>query len=326
MFERVFGRTRTLAEWRWRFREAPAGRAYVQLLEVDGAPAGHMAHVPVATWIDGRRLVAGHGGDTMVLPEARGRGGMRQLVESFLAGDHGFDLRLNFPSDVAKPLFQRYGAGTLAGRLPLWVFRARLQRPLPAVARPPASALLAAGRLLAQRPAPRLAVGTLTELGAEVDELATASASFARCIRVRDAAYLRWRWLDQPGGHWTIRAARDSDGRLRGISVLGLDQGQRGLTGSIADLLARDAPALRALLVDASRVLVAAGAGAVTAKYLDPRPWARRVLLRSGYLAGAKEDFIARGLTAAAADVPDRAGAWYLTRGDTEPWPNMTGA
>ncbi len=325
MFERVFERHRSLTEWRWRFRDAPAGPADIQVLQLDGSLVGHLAHVPMATWVDGRRLVLAHGGDTMVLPESRGKGGMQLLVEGFLASPHGFDLRMNFPSDMARGLFVRYGAGNVLGQVPLWVCRLSLSRPLPAVAQPVARGALAAFRALTAWPRPRVRVEPLSDPGHEVDELADASAEFARCIRIRDAAYLRWRWLEQPDACWKLRAARDANGRVVGLSVLGLESGERGLSGSIADLLARDASALRALLLDGAATLGAQGARSISCFYLDPRPWARRVLARAGFLRAklTSHQFICRSLTPAAGDAPELLESWYLTRGDTEPWPNM---
>ncbi len=324
MYERIFERRRPDAEWRWRYREAPAGPAYIQVLELDGSLVGHIAHAPMPTWVDGRRLVLGQGGDTMVLPESRGRGGMRLLVETFLSSPHGFDLRMNFPSEMARERFVRYGAGNVLGQLRLWVCRRQLSRPLSAVAQPVARGALAGFHALTAWPAPRVRVEPMPDPGHEVDELAEASAAFARCIRIRDAAYLRWRWLEQPEAYWDLRAARDRDGRLVGVSVLGLDSGDRGLSGSIADVLARDSAALRALLVDATATLGSRGARSISCFYLDPRPWARRVLVRSGFLPAHIEShqFICRSLTPAAGDAPERLESWYLTRGDTEPWPN----
>ncbi|MGZ8693515.1 MAG: hypothetical protein ACXWZT_12405, partial [Gaiellaceae bacterium] len=227
-------------------------------------------------------------------------------------------------SAMAKPLFVRYGAGTVVGTLPMWVRRHKLTRPLPTFARPLARMVLAAGRFVADRPQPRVTVEPLAELGAEVDELAEASASFARCIRVRDAAYLRWRCLEQPDARWEIRAARAPDGRLSGISVLGLEDGERARHGWINDLLAPDGRTLRALLVDGVTTLVGQGASSVYCYYLDPRPWARRVLLRSGFLPSGGHPFISLAFSPAAGDAPERLESWYLTRSDTEPWPSLT--
>jgi hypothetical protein len=326
VYEAVHGRKRSLAEWRWRFQGPPAGHGLLHVLENEGEIVGHISHIAFPTWVDGQRLVAAQGGDTMTLPACRGRGGMRQLVDACLS-ELTADLRLSFPSDMALPLFVRYGAGTFVGAMPSWVRRHSLNRPLPAPAAPLARATLAAARFAADHPRPRVAVEALDELGAEVDELAGASASFARCIRIRDSAYLRWRFLAQPDARWEIRAARAEDGRLTGISVLGLeaDADERGRTGWINDLLAPDRPTLRALLVDGVARLVAQGAGSVRCHYLDPRPWARRVLVRSGFLlSGEVHPLIVRALSPAAGDAPEQLGSWYLTRSDTEPWPSLT--
>ncbi len=324
VFETVFGRKRSLAEWRWRFQEPPSGPAMLHVLENEDGIVGHISHIAFPTWVDGRRLVVGQGGDTMTMPACRGKGGLRQLVDASLS-EHNYDLRMSFPSDMARPLFVRYGAGTVVAALPSWARRHSLTRPVPALAAPLARTALAAASFAADWPRPRVTVEALEELGAEVDELAEASASFARCIRIRDSAYLRWRWLAQPDARWEIRAARAEDGRLIGFSVLGLEAGANGRTGWINDLLAPDRQTLRALLVDGVAKLVAQGAGSVRCHYLDPRPWARRVLVRSGFLpAGEEHPFIVRPLSAAAGDAPVRAGSWYLTRSDTEPWPSLT--
>jgi Acetyltransferase (GNAT) domain len=324
VYENVFGRRRSLEEWRWRFQGSPAGPGMLHVLENEDGVVGHIAHIPFPTWVDGQRLVVGQGGDTMTLPACRGKGGMRRLVEASLS-EHTYDLRLSFPSAMARPLFVRYGAGTVVAALPSWVRRRSLTRPLPALVTPLARAALAAGSFAADRPRPRVAVEALDELGAEVDELARSSASFARCIRIRDSAYLRWRWLAQPDARWEIRGARAEDGRLTGISVLGLEEGAHGRTGWINDLLAPDLLTLRALLLDGVARLVAQGAGSVRCHYLDPRPWARRVFVRSGFLpSGEAHPFIVRPLSPAAGDAPERPGSWYLTRSDTEPWPNLT--
>jgi hypothetical protein len=57
----------------------------------------------------------------------------------------------------------------------------------------------------------------------------------------------------------------------------------------------------------------------VTFSYLDPRPWARHALLRSGFVPSARGINVLTG----ARSGPDPAvtqdlDAWYLTLGDTE--------
>jgi hypothetical protein len=318
----LWHRRRPLEEWRWRFLEAPAGPSHVLVLEDErGDVVGHLASSPFPTWVDGRRLRGVLGGDLMVAERYQGRGGMRLLFQA-LEVSHDFDLRLGFTSEMATPRVQRYGS-RLLGTLPTWTHRLRPTRPGLGRARPLVGAGLRAASFAATRPRPRLLVERLAALGSEVDRVAAESAAFARCVRIRDADYLRWRWLEQPGGHWTIRGALASDGTLRGLSVLGLDHGDRGLTGSISDLLAPEPAVLRALLVDAVQTLAPHGCGVVALPLLDPRPWARRTLLRAGFLPRDGADAITcRSLSAAAGEAPERRESWYLTRGDTEPWPN----
>jgi hypothetical protein len=326
LYAAVFGRPRSLDEWRWRFLGSPSGPADMFLVEDADRVVGHLGQAPMPTWVDGRRLLLGQGGDTMVLPSHRGRGAMRMLVEASLA-DHPYDILLRFPSEMARPRFVRYGAGVEVGTLPLWVRRNTLTRPVPAPLRPLARGVLAAARFAADLPRPGMRVEPLQELGPEVDALADGSKVFARCIRVRDATYLRWRWLEQPHTTWHIRGARGADERLRGFSVLGLEEGERGtLVGWINDLLAPDAVTLRALLVDAARELVERGAASVYCYYLDPRPWAKRVLVRSGFLRSGGHRFLARPSSSEAGDEVSRLDSWYLTRSDTEPWPNLVDA
>jgi hypothetical protein len=319
----LWHRRRPLEEWRWRFLEAPAGPSHLLVLEDEhGDVVGHLASSPFPTWVDGRRLRGALGGDLMVAERCQGRGGMRLLFQA-LEASHDFDLRLSFTSEMATPRIQRYGS-RLLGTLPLWTHRLRPTRPHLGRARPLVRAGLQAVSFASMHPRPRLLVEPLSALGPEVDRLAAESAAFARCVRIRDAAYLRWRWLEQPGGHWTIRGALASDGSLRGLSVVGLDHGDRGLTGSISDLLAPEPAVLRALLVDAVETLASHGCGAVTLLLLDPRRWAERTLLRAGFVPGDSGDAVTcRSLSAAAGEAPERRESWYLTRGDTEPWPSV---
>jgi GNAT superfamily N-acetyltransferase len=319
----LWRRRRPLAEWRWRFLDAPAGPSEIVVLEDDdGDVVGHVANSPFPTWVDGRRLSAALGGDLMVAERYQGRGGMRLLFQALESSPRRFDLRLSFTSKMATPRIQRYGSRVL-GTLPIWTHRLRPTRPLPGPARPLVRAGLRAVTPAGTRPRTGLVVEPLRAPGPELDGLAADSGAFVPCIRIRDAAYLRWRWLEQPGGHWTMRVARADDGSVRGVSVLGLESGPRGRAGSISDLLARDPAALRALLLDAVEALAPHGCGAVTFALLDPRPWARRTLIRAGFLPGDSGNAITcRSVSPAAGEAPERRESWYLTRGDTEPWPN----
>jgi hypothetical protein len=317
MFERVHGRPRSLDEWRWQFRAGPEGPALIYLLDHRGTAVGHQAAIPFAAWIDGRHARLALGCDTMILPEHRGQGGVGRLVQAFLAEPHGFDARLGFPTDRTADLVRRHGGGLLLGSLPKWVRLLTGPRELGAGGRLATPIVKLHGRL-ASLPSPRLEVTALDDLGRGVDELASESRSFAPCIRIRDAAYLRWRWQERPGAQWTILGVH-RERELSGLAVIGVQDSPIGPRGRVVDVLARDSQSLRALLCEAVRRLAAAGCERVVCEYKDPRPWARRAFLRAGFVPlGGDLTIVGRALSERAGQVPESLGAWYLTRGDTD--------
>ena len=300
MIGRVFGDVRSPSYWRWQYRDAPEGPALIHVLERGGRLVGHWAHIPVSVFVGGHRLRLGRGRATMVLPEFEGQGGMRLLVETFLAHEHGFSVRIGFPTDKSAVLLQRYGAGRHLGCMPRWYLAGR------------------GYSRVASLPRPSLLVEPLRDLGAEIDALAEMSASFAPCIRVRDAAHLRWRWQQEPGSRYAIHGARRPGGELRGLVVFRNVRSAGGGSAFIDDLLAVDAEATRALLLSATDALAELGYSRIVLDYLDPRPWVRRALLRSGFLPrGRKINVLAGSLSAEAGDAPEQLVSWYLTRGDT---------
>jgi Acetyltransferase (GNAT) domain len=318
MYNAVFDRSRSLAEWRWRFLRAPDGPALIHVLESNGRLAGHLAHVPGRVRVDGAERRIGFGCDMMVAPELRSRGGMRSLVDAFLSSAHGFDVRMNFPNERAAELMQRYGGGRVLGSIQQWTRWAERGTSLPAPAR---LALTGSTRLRARiatlRP-PALAVEDLREPGAEVDELARDAGAFCRCIRIRDSAYIRWRWLEHPMRSWRVRAVRTGSG-LRGYAVSGPAEEAYGRIGLVVDLLARDEAATRALLLDAFDALAAEGCASVVCDCLDPRPWAKRAMSRAGFVPRQHGPRVLAGaLSDSVGSAPEGLASWYLTLGDTD--------
>jgi hypothetical protein len=320
LFLKVFERRRSDATWAWRFRNAPSGPALIHVLERHGEIVGHIAHVGFPTHAHGGGPIAlAHGGDTMVDPGLQGGGLMRGLVEAFLVSDHRFDARMNFPTDKAARLMERYGGGRYLGRIPQWV---RAARPAVAASRagtamkPVAWLGTAAGRLVSSAPSSAV-VETADRTTSEYDDLARASAAFAPFIRVRDARYVTWRWLEEPDTAWTLIEAR-SVSQLRGWAVIGVDAAEPGL-GRIVDLLAADAGTTRALLVEGARRLEARGADRVTVDLNDPRPWAARACLLAGFVRfGTGVNVVSKALSPAVDASIERLDSWYLTRGDSD--------
>jgi hypothetical protein len=126
--------------------------------------------------------------------------------------------------------------------------------------------------------------------------------------------------LEQPGQEWRLRAAREADGGLLGFAVSGarIHPVSGARQGVIADLLARDAEATRALLLDAWSALVRAGCHSVSCVYLDPRPWSRRAMFRSGFRPRPGPLVACGSLSSSVGGEVTRLESWYLTYGDTD--------
>ncbi len=86
----------------------------------------------------------------------------------------------------------------------------------------------------------------------------------------------------------------------------------------MADLLTRDAAALRALMLDAWTRLVEEGCDRVVCTYLDRRPWSTTAMRRSGFRP-CDGPLVACGpLSSAVDETVGKLDAWYLTHGDTD--------
>jgi hypothetical protein len=321
LFNDVFARDRSDAAWAWRFRDAPDGPALIHVVERDGRIVAHTSNVGFRTHADGgrRRILVAHSGDLLVVPEHRGKGLMRRLTFAIEGNGYPFHARLSFPTDQAARYSEGFGGGRLLGRLPQW---ARASRPTLAARRTTGPARLAAFvgtaalRTIARFPS-RTETTPAAEVSSEYDELAAASARFARFVRVRDAGYVRWRWLDQPDRSWHILEARRR-GELRGWAVFGLDHDD-GSLGRIVDLLCLDGSSARALLVDAARRLEARAADRVVLDLQDPRPWVDRACLQAGFVRyGTGLNVFAKALTTEVGREIEDLGSWYLTRGDSD--------
>lgn len=314
MFRSMLG-DRSIAEWEWLFLRGPGGPAMIGVLESEGRPVGSDAHIPVWGWVQGRRVRLAIGCALMIHPEFRGQGGGEKLLKSFLAREQSADVNFGCVNEASGRLMKQHMPQGDVGMVPQWVRRTTRDTKRFTLLTSAAERLY--GRLVSW-PRPNVAVVELLELGTEVDELADESASFAPCIRVRDATYLCWHWIEGPDQKWRFRAARDPDGRLRGLVVIGARNEGDCRRGIVADVLVRDEQALRALLLDAWDRLLEDGCDSVTCVYQDPRPWARRALRRSGFRPGPGPIVACGPLSSAAGPIAGQLEAWYVTGGDTD--------
>ena len=319
MFLECFGTPRSRRKWRWRWFGASRARGDALILESDGAPIGHWAGSTADMWHDGRRERVLLGGEVMVRPQYRRRGGMGMLITAAreIAVAHA-DVWIGFATDDASRVTAANGGGRVIGRMPMWVVWPRSFPHLPAPANYLAARLLAGWRALVFFFLPCAVTEILTSASwSEVDALALTSASYAGCIRIRDAAYLRWRWLERPEGQVTVFASREKSGRLTGWAVIGVESGGRRI-GRVLDLLASDRASLRGLMRRSLKDLTADDCEVITCDYLDPRRWPRSVLRVAGFASRPGKTMTALRMSPEDGRASDAIESWYLTRGDTD--------
>ena len=325
LFAAVFDSHRPIESWRWWYFGLPSAPSFVRVLIVESEVAGHLGKVDFPTFLGGRLGVVALSSDLAVHPDHQGQN-LRLMLPAFGDGDSGYEVKMSFPTDrMVGRTARRDPDAVLPGRMTQWArwhtataVAASRGRPIPGLLRRLIDLALHLLGPVFDRTAARLAIENEEHPGAEFDSLAAASASFATCIRRRDAAYVQWRWLDNPTGAWTVWTARH-DGELVGWAVAGRRHGDPSGTGRIVDLLAPDARTLRRLLAFSAARLRDEGCDIVTFELVDPRRWARRACFTAGFLPrGIGPNIALRKMKPEMRAIAGRGDAWYLTMGDTD--------
>lgn len=309
--------------YRWLYRDNPHGPARTFVARSGDELCGCTSLFPRRVALGPREIPAALGGDAFVLPAYRRRG-LAQALHGHSLRALGETPRFMFgpPAPANLRVLQRVGArpvrtlrhftAVLRGEfLSRWLAEHApprgalgfLQRQARARASLLAQAVDTAARLFDRAtharatPAPRPLV-PLTDADERFDALWTAwqaqqaaSGAGATVTPVRDRAYLRWRFLAQPGrcvSLWALPAAQgagESDAApaearpLAGYAVL--EHGRRHLW--VHDLLALSRRDARALLIGLRALAAQAGLEAVTLR-LDPDGPFVAAALTAGYL------------------------------------------
>lgn len=276
LFSRSFPHApRSLDEFAWKYRRNPLGNEHISLtFDADRRLVGHYAGYLVPFRKGTRNLVAHQVGDTMTDPSIRhiGRGRTSVLGKTALDFYGRFcegHVAFNYGFNVAN--IQRFSLRFLrSDRVEPVLYRILDARRAPA----PLRATL------------RLTSGVTLELvrepSWEFDELFGRVSSAYGFLARRDAAYVRWRYLDAPDGRFVVVALRKWR-QLVGWLVYRLDS-SRLLLG---DLLVH--PEAVGSLDVALGHLVAVHRPATVEGWFPPRPrWLSDHLGRIGFLTTAE--------------------------------------
>lgn len=216
-FNRVFRETngpsyvdRELATWHWQFRDNPEGSRISLAVADDGTVAAQYAGVPlrVSTPLGQQTFV--HIVDSFVHPEYRQglkapglfvNTALPWFADCYRRGDA---VPYGFPVPRAERIGQRYLHYNRLRVVDYLCRRLGCETNL----QPPAGIAIA-----------RMDALDDEDLVSEVDGLFARFAAQRSCLTIRDAAYLRWRYLEAPSQPYEIWAAR-AFGSLLGWCVL----------------------------------------------------------------------------------------------------------
>jgi GNAT superfamily N-acetyltransferase len=246
LYEQVFGAEateRSRRRWSWQYEKNPllAGSGpVIWMAREEGRLLGQMAAMRVRLWFGGREVQASWGNDYFVRVDAQGRG-LGALLSNAWSDHEDVALALGL-TPSSYPLFKKLGFVDV-GPVPLYqkvmdasaVARRRLGPLLGAAAGPGLRAALRLRFGRPPRPAADVAVRPAAGFSDEYDALwERARASYAMCVR-RDAAYLRWKYLECPHRRYDLLEARRG-GELVGYAVSRLDDYRGTRLGWIVDV------------------------------------------------------------------------------------------
>lgn len=315
LFRRVFGQERSLAHWRWKFQDNPAGQQILLAVTETGELVGQYTAVPVRVNLDGKRIIFSQPVDTMVDPHYRRGlkkpGLFASLFQKFIE-EYGGHERAAVMYGFPNPEVFRIGHRLL--QYAPYPVVAKLVKPTgDAPHRTPLQQMV---KLLHQG---RVEVGQVGRFDPSVDRL------WARCERelhvatIRDARYLNWRYGECPDVEYRLLQARERmTGRVCGLAVLRL-----GWVGHAVGLLV-DWLVPRGEWVTADRLLdrichevESAGMKELQAWMPSASPW-RQFLLEWGFEpVESNLIFVARTYTPAVS-LERITPLWYCTMGDSD--------
>ena len=276
LYARCFDRPIGLGHWRWKYAHPESGF----LVEEAGAVVAHYGGVPYRHVLPDGPGVACQGADSMTAPEHRRRGlytalvraahdRWRALGHAFVDGAPNENWGRSREASGWEPLFQ---VELLVRPLrPLAILRRRLglldrdrAGRVPSIAERLAAAVLDRARA---RRDPSVRVSLERGVGAGIDALWRDCAGDARIAIVRDAAWIRQRWLAAPDRDYALLVADRGPQAAAGYAVVRIEQRDGARFAWLADLLTRagDEGAQQALLAAATALARSRGAEKIQA-------------------------------------------------------------
>lgn len=314
LFRRVFGKERSLAHWRWKFRDNPEGPQVCLAVTDAGEIVGQYAGIPVRVAVDGKPYIFSQAVDSMVDPHYR-RGlkkpGVFASVFNEFAKEFGGDGRVTILWGYTTPEALRIGQRLLG-----YVALHQVVKLVRSVEAP--SHLTPWQQMAELFRRTRCPIRQVSRFDARADRLWERCRAELRVATVRDARYLNWRYADCPDVKYQLLVAGGTMGiPALGIAVLRLGWLDRPVACLVDWLVPSWAKAVADQLLGRSfEEARLAGLKELHAWFPRSSPW-HQYLIERGFHAVEAACMTVRQFTPA---VPlDLLNAtWYYTMGDSD--------
>lgn len=334
---RAYGSKRTLAQWHWQFDPLLGGKKPFIVAKENGRVVGTQALMPIAMLDAAGDILTAKSEETLVDSSMRGKGVFQKMYEPLTAYALEQGVKAIWGFTPANKAFEDIGfqvpdrTSQLVHPLSVRAAAAFGDSVGTGMRRVAMSAAIGAASFVS---AARVALASDRGLGIRLEVLeqppAEAGALCREFVRgwggttiLRDQAYLKWRYYDNPAVRATLLGAYRGD-TLVGWVAYSLDEASMGYIVDAIVLRTDDAPRiLHALMLQAVLTLRAAGAVAIRSWRLNAHPFDQlisKIALRLGfYLLRRGEPvvlYLAPGQAAAASlAVWDD---WFVTRAYTQ--------
>lgn len=252
LFRQAFGQECSLEAWRWKYEGLPGTTEHIILVrDGDGALCGHYASLLFTVVYREREIKGALRVDFMVRPDLQRKGIGSLLIDEcrkHLA--ERCSLHVSFPNPNSTPITRKKGPHFMEEAPIYWrvvdagsLFRALGWKSFPRFLIPWANALLHACYRILELPA-FLDRGLDHEAASGFAELLPQDADFRRwgcgIYFKRDAAFLRWRFDQNPEREYTVLFLKPAGGtgKETGYAALAVMEYQGFRLGFVVDLLA----------------------------------------------------------------------------------------
>jgi len=310
----------------WLYLRNPSGKARAWVVEDEGTAAwvGIAAAFPRQLYLEGRQHLCWNLGDFAIRRDYRSLGPAVALQRACLAavGQEDAPLAYDHPHSTMMPVYRRLGIPS-TGPVVRYAKPLRVDDKLRAITKlqPVGRGVARLGNLLLKaadlgrrRSAAGTTVTEVEEIDARFDQLDQRIGPSFPVVGCRNAAYLRWRYLECPDPTYEIVTA-EQDGTLRGYAVFR----RHGKTGRIVDLYAEPDPVVADGLVGRIVEIMRERGVATLSMPTLPDSVLATLLERWGFRPRESAQFVVTTAVGGRWDgVVNQARNWFLTHGDRD--------